>query len=69
MSVFEQELTRIHYYLQIRNDVIDGCITVGNDEATTLASLAIQGIFDCLLGLDLLSTNYDDQRGEGFKAC
>ena len=38
----KHELTRFHYYLQIRNDVIDGFITVGNDEATTLASLAIQ---------------------------
>ena len=42
ISVFKQDLTRFHYYLQIRNDVIDGYITVGNDEATTLASLAIQ---------------------------
>lgn len=62
ISVFTSDMTRYHYYLQIRNDVIgqvvqffrflllgkclqpskDGFISVGNDEATTLASLAIQ---------------------------
>ena len=45
IHVLKQETTRYHYFLQIRNDVIDGVIPVNSDQSSTLASYAIQSQF------------------------
>nr|XP_046468430.1 tyrosine-protein phosphatase non-receptor type 14 isoform X1 [Neodiprion pinetum]XP_046468431.1 tyrosine-protein phosphatase non-receptor type 14 isoform X1 [Neodiprion pinetum]XP_046468432.1 tyrosine-protein phosphatase non-receptor type 14 isoform X1 [Neodiprion pinetum] len=52
VQLIQDEITRYHYYLQLKMDVIDGRIHCNSREASTLASYSMQAEFG----------NYDPQR-------
>ena len=45
ISLIYDEMTRYHYFLQIKKDVIEGRISCSVEEAIRLASFSMQGVY------------------------
>ena len=40
---------RYHYYLQLKNDIVDGRLPCSVEQAVRLAAFSLQGQFPCLV--------------------